>query len=518
MKKKLIIATRGSELALWQAHFVQDELKRIGVDSELNIIKTQGDQVQHLSFDKLEGKGFFTKEIEDALLNGTADVAVHSHKDLPTESPAGLCVAAVSYRENPAEIILVRKESHDPKQKFGFKKGAVVGTSSARRKAQLLAFRPDIELKDLRGNVPTRISKLRDGQYDAIMLAAAGIERLKLDISDLYSELTDPREFVPAPAQGVLALQARDNDAETIAILQQLHHADVQECIAVERKILNLFEGGCHMPLGSYCTKDDDGVFHLWAAVADEWNAPLRLLYEDTKRYHDLPERVVAKLKNIKPASVFISRNLRPGDFFASVLTRNGYTVEGRTLIETKMIAVKDVPKADWIFFSSKQAVRFFLKQAQVPAGVKIAAVGKGTAQELREHNLRADFIGQDNDTRLTGKKFGALAGRSTVLFPQAKGSMRSVQQQITTIKAINLIVYETIKNSTDGLPQADILVFTSPSNVESWLEKNTITPEQKLIAMGHATASCLADHGFKAHGKPATFDDAGLVQAVFSC
>lgn len=163
MRNPLIIGTRGSELALWQARFVQSLLKDIGLDSELKIIKTQGDRIQHLSFDKLEGKGFFTKEIEEALLNGETDLAVHSHKDLPTEQPAGLIIAAVSGREDPSERLLIRKEAVDNRKKFSLRKQARVGTSAARRKSQLLAFRPDLILEDLRGNVPTRVQKLRDG-------------------------------------------------------------------------------------------------------------------------------------------------------------------------------------------------------------------------------------------------------------------------------------------------------------------------------------------------------------------
>src|SRR6478609_5346700 len=141
MRSPVIIATRGSDLALWQARYVQSLLKGIGVQSELKIIKTQGDQVQDLSLEKLEGKGFFTKEIEDALLNNEADLAVHSHKDLPTESHPDLVIAAVTSREDPSELLLIRKESVDEKQKFSLKRNAVVGTSSSRRKSQLLAFR-----------------------------------------------------------------------------------------------------------------------------------------------------------------------------------------------------------------------------------------------------------------------------------------------------------------------------------------------------------------------------------------
>lgn len=516
MNRSITIASRGSALALWQAHFVQEELKRIGLSSTLHIIKTQGDQIQDLSFDKLEGKGFFTKEIEEAVLNRTADLAVHSHKDLPTESPAGLVIAAVSYREDPSEMILIRKEARDPKQKFSLKRDALVGTSSARRKSQLLAFRPDVTLSDLRGNVPTRVQKLRDGQYDAILLAVAGLERLKLDLSDLHVEKLDPREFVPAPAQGVLALQVREADHELREALQKIHHPDVQECIAVERKILNLFDGGCQLPLGAYCTKEED-TFMVWTSVADAWNKAPKRIYTETKRYEGLPERIVEKLHGIRPQSVFITRDLRNNGFFENTLRGNGFTVEGKSLIETKPVALREFPQTEWVFFSSKHAVRFFLQQTKLWDGVKLGAVGKGTADELRKFGRRADFIGDMTDTRFTGKKLSAQVGMGRVLFPQAKGSLRTVQQAFPAKQVVNLIVYETIQNTVEDLPHCHIFVFTSPSNVDAFFEKHALRPGQQAVAMGHATASALQAKGWRAEAQPATFDDAGLTQAVFA-
>ena len=181
--KHVIIGSRGSDLALWQAYFVKSELERLGCSVDLNIIKTQGDKVQHLSFDKLEGKGFFTKEIEDALLSKTLDLAVNSHKDLETNPPAGLTISCVSERANPADILLINKNAVDTSAKWNLKHGAIVGTSSTRRKSQMLKYRVDVEINDLRGNVPTRINKLRQGNYDAILLAKAGIDRLEIDLS-----------------------------------------------------------------------------------------------------------------------------------------------------------------------------------------------------------------------------------------------------------------------------------------------------------------------------------------------
>lgn len=272
----ITIATRGSELALWQAHFLQEELKKLGHDSVLNIIKTKGDKIQDLSFDKIEGKGFFTKEIEDTLLQNEARIAVHSMKDLPTETPEGLVLGAVSYREDARDCLIVRKETAVEGAMLSLRDQAIVGTSSSRRKAQILHLRSDLIVNDLRGNVPTRLQKLRDGNYDAILLASAGITRLKLDLSDFKVIFLHPREFVPAPAQGVLAFQCREDDMEARKILMQLHHSDVSACTNVERKVLRLMGGGCHMPLGVYVEKDAAGNYRAYASMAHQVGEPLK--------------------------------------------------------------------------------------------------------------------------------------------------------------------------------------------------------------------------------------------------
>jgi hydroxymethylbilane synthase len=268
---KIRIGTRGSDLALWQAHFVRRQLEEIGCEVSIQIIVTQGDRIQDLSFDKLEGKGFFTKEIEQALLNGEVDLAVHSHKDLETTQPEGLHIAAVSYREDASELLLMRREAFDASQAWNLKANAVIGTSSARRKAQIIAQRPDLAIKELRGNVPTRIDKLRQGQYDAILLARAGVLRLELDLSDLETIVLDPTSFIPAPAQGVLGLQTRVDDVVTTEILQKLHHSDVATRIGLERSVLRQMDGGCQLPLGVYCVDDQVYVsFSPSSAVAAE--------------------------------------------------------------------------------------------------------------------------------------------------------------------------------------------------------------------------------------------------------
>lgn len=296
MKSKIIIGTRGSKLALWQAHFTKDNLEKMGIEVDIKIIKTRGDKIQHLSFDKIEGKGFFTKELEDALLSGQVDLAVHSMKDLPTESPEGLSIAGVSYRENPADWLVINKGREDASKVYQLKENAIVGTSSARRKAILLDIRPDIHLKDIRGNVPTRLQKLKEGQFDAIVLAAAGLTRLDLDMSDFVVIKLNTKEFVPAPAQGVLAYQTCTADIETRKIIKRLHNSEVAAVTNVERKVLNLLGGGCHMPLGVYCELDENGYYHVWAAKAATWDGPVKRVRMSSGTSFELAEQVLAAL------------------------------------------------------------------------------------------------------------------------------------------------------------------------------------------------------------------------------
>lgn len=291
----LRIGTRGSKLALWQAEYTQSALARFGVASELVILKTQGDVIQHLSFEKMEGKGFFTKEIEEALLRGDVDVAVHSMKDLPTAQPEGLVITAVSYRDNPADWLIVRSEAVEAGALFKLRQGAVVGTSAARRKAQMLDFRPDVHLKDIRGNVPTRLEKLQQGDFDAIFLAAAGVTRLGLDLSGFEVVRFNPREFVPAPAQGVLAWQTNRDDTATRLLLKNLHHTEVSAVTNVERRALQLMDGGCQLPLGIYCERDAQGNFHAFAAC--QIDGVMRRAHLSSSTNAGLAERLVAQLK-----------------------------------------------------------------------------------------------------------------------------------------------------------------------------------------------------------------------------
>jgi hydroxymethylbilane synthase len=292
--QKITIGSRGSDLALWQANHVKRQLENLGHTVEIKVIITQGDAIQHLSFDKLEGKGFFTKEIESALLDKSIDLAVHSHKDLETNPPAGLIIAAVSEREDPSDLLLIAKSKVDTTQPWNLALDASIGTSSARRKSQILRFRNDLNISDLRGNVPTRIQKLRDGNYDAIVLAKAGVDRLQLDLSEFFVEVLNPTEFVPAPAQGVLGLQIREDDTSMTEIMQHLNHTDVAKRIGIERKVLNLLDGGCQLPLGVYCPNEKQ-VFVSHATSSD---VAAKGYYYEPENLDTVVAQIVTELKN----------------------------------------------------------------------------------------------------------------------------------------------------------------------------------------------------------------------------
>ena len=520
--KRLTIGTRGSDLALWQANFIKDKLAGIGVEADLKIIKTQGDKILNLRLDKLEGKGFFTKELEEELLAGTIDIAVHSHKDLPTVHPAGLTIAAVTEREDPAELLLILKDCIDLSKNLSLKHGAMVGTSSNRRKAQLLALRPDLNIEDLRGNVPTRIGKLRDEDYDAIMIARAGVNRLNIDLSEFHVEVIDPVELVPAPAQGALAIQIRENDAELNTLLQQLHHKATADEIGVERKVLNLFEGGCHMPLGCYCKKED-GKYEVWTSKADTAeDFPDRLFFR-VDSLEGLAEKIVSKFSpdRKKPSKVFISREVGEHNYLRKALEKHNITIEGRSLIRTfPIVNVLDpfyLKHIDWIFFSSRNAVEYFFNlKPLLPKNVKFGVAGRGSEDSLRRTGHVADYVGEGGDIGEVAELFAEQVAGKRVLFPRAQDSLLSIQKALKpdTI-VVDLPIYETVVEEDIDQTYAEVLIFTSPSNVEAYFADNLLDPGQQVIAIGNSTGKKFDEMGVK-YVLPYAPDEIGLAEAVF--
>lgn len=268
MSRKLRIGSRGSDLALWQARYIA---AKVPGGAEIVIIKTKGDAIQHLSLDKVEGKGFFTKEIEHALLANEVDIAVHSYKDLPTEETPGLAIAAVPERAPVHDVIVAKTGILTHPTQTGLPRGARVGTSSIRRKAQLAATIDGLQMVDLRGNVPTRVGKVESGELDAVVLAEAGLSRLGIIDAAAAKGLTVKRlpleVMTPAAAQGALAVQVRADDSEARAGVALLNDSSTRMTVAVERALLARFGGGCHLPLGVSCRAIDALTVELIATI-----------------------------------------------------------------------------------------------------------------------------------------------------------------------------------------------------------------------------------------------------------
>jgi len=271
--KPLIIGSRGSDLALWQANWVQGALQ---IPSRIQVIKTQGDVIHEIPLSETDGKGFFTKELEEHLLQEKIDCAVHSLKDLPTRLPAHLSVCAVPKRANPADWLVIHPEAFDPlrfeKNPLGvpLKEGAVVGTSSPRRERQLQWMRPDVELKNIRGNVPTRLEKLRRREYGALLMAGAGLERLSLDLSEWVVFRFHPWHFLPSPGQGALGIEIRETNRLAAKEIQKLHDEKTAVAVSFERALLEKFGGGCHLALGAYAEMKEGDQVSLSAWIAPE--------------------------------------------------------------------------------------------------------------------------------------------------------------------------------------------------------------------------------------------------------
>lgn len=485
------IGSRGSDLALWQARYTQSQLKEYGIDSEIIIIKTQGDQIQYLSFSKMEGKGFFTKEIEEALLENKIDLAVHSHKDLPTVNPEGLIIGAVSYRENCSDVLLIKPEWYDPSELIPLKSGAKVGTSSVRRRAQLEFFRSDINIIDLRGNVPTRIEKLKTDDYDAILLAQAGINRLNLDLNGIVQHTLAPQLFVPAPAQGVLAYQIRENDAYMAEVVKLLHNENVSKDIELERKTLNLFDGGCQLPLGVYA--DNEMVY---AAYKPNSTSQLKRLC--ISRDSTSAEQLVAALTKRINKKVFISRNHEGVPIFKKILSAFGCDVVAESLIRFEAIVSKlpDI-QPDWLFFTSRNSVKFGKHLLENYPNVKIGAVGQSTARSISSLGFTCEFIGDDQlSTDEIGHVFSNLA-KGNVFFIEASNGNKTIQKHSQGhYSSYSIPVYETNKRLVECKPIADIYAFTSPSNVKSYIEQFGL-PEGDVFAIGNKTGETLKKFGF---------------------
>ena len=295
-KQQIILGSRGSILALAQTNWVKEQLEKYHpeLSFSIQIIETQGDKDVHSHFGNSQSslKSFFTKEIEKSLLEGEIDIAVHSMKDVPSVSPAGLICGAIPIREDVRDVLI----SRSGKPLAELPQGAIIGTSSLRRIQNIKKIRPDLEIKALRGNIHTRLRKLEEEQYDAIILAAAGLKRVKLE--EKITEYLDPTVFPPAPAQGALYIQCREEDIEVQKILQSIHNKNLEKVLVVEREFSKIFDGGCHTPMGCYSNLQGD-TLEFFAMYSHENKRYQTKVVENLSKGKDIARMAAQKIEKM---------------------------------------------------------------------------------------------------------------------------------------------------------------------------------------------------------------------------
>lgn len=477
------IGTRGSDLAIWQAHHVQDLIQQHGGTCEIHVLSTQGDREQVQAFEKLEGKGFFTKEIELALLANDIDLAVHSHKDLETQQPNGLCIAAVPTRASAEDLLIVHPSAQRTAAWLPLKEGSLVGTSSVRRRDQLLLLRPDLKVRALRGNVPTRIQRLTEGRYDAIVLAAAGIERLNLDLGGLSVHRMDPRQFVPAPAQGALALQMRASDPKK-NWLAQLQSSETAQNIESERSVLRALEGGCQLPFGAHKAGPEQPL----RCFLQTTTGPRRILASNA-------EDALQQINAPTPRRLLITRLPKANDALHRLAKGNGDTLLEWPAAVPVALQNPSVPNAamDWVWLGSPGAVRACSGWLREHPNVKIATPGPGTSEALENHDQgRLNFCGNGDPVR-AWKSFSCQCSKGeSVAIPHSKQSLKRWESLGSPAHLHPWVHYGTEPNLGTA-PACDTTCFTSPTNVRHW---NGPQPTN-IVAIGPTTSDALNARGW---------------------
>ena len=556
---RVVIGSRGSELALTQANYIADRLRAVapGIEVEVLIISTKGDRITDVPLSQVGGKGLFTKELEVALLDGSIDLAVHSLKDLPTELPAGLIVGAIPEREHPADALI----SASGLGLMALPHGAKVGTSSTRRQVQLKAVRPDLKLVDLRGNVPTRLKKLETEGLDAIILAAAGLNRLGLD--QHITELLAPDIMLSAVGQGALGIEIRENDSAMLDLLGRIHHADTAAAARAERALLSAVGGGCQVPLGALATVEA-GQLHLRACACSPDGT--KVVRAESTGPVSAPEtlgQTVAQALIDGGASAFIRQvaldALKPKQPLAGrtiVVTRaesqgSGLSSElaalGAKVIDFPAIAIASVTpdtpipdETDWLIFTSANGVNHFVSALQ-QEGRDIAAyrdaaccaIGPATAEALRACGMPVTLTPEkyiaesilDALVRLeegvAGKRF--IMPRGNLARPDLPDALRAAGAEVCECvvyeTSMPVVAPETVAAMLSEHP--DMVVFTSSSTAQNFAAivgesaLNGLKAEAQFASIGPITTETAEKLGMKITIEPADHEIPALVYEI---
>lgn len=534
--RTLKVGTRTSRLARWQSDRVVQLLQEAWPDLQCEIrpFVTKGDKTLDKPLPEIGGKGLFTAELERALRAGEIDVAVHSLKDLPVDEAPGLTVGAVADRANAQDGLVAR----DGQTLDTLPPGAVVGTSSLRRRAQLLAQRPDLHVKSIRGNVGTRVRKALQGDYDAAVLAAAGLERLEM--TDVVSHWLPPTLMLPAPGQAALAVQCRAGDDRVRALLASIESDGARQTTAAERRFLQALGGGCSAPIAAYATVADDGRLRLRGLIATPdgkrviavegqsegagLDAALalgeRLAHEATAR------GATAILAALEPDLSTVKTVPRPLAGQRIVVTRPPHqapelaerlrqlgatpilfpTIQIRPVADTGELdaAIGSLGRYDWVIFTSVNGVAIFFERLEALGhdtalfdGVRVAAIGPATGDALVENGIDVDYIPEEFVAERIAEGLGDVSGLS-ILLPRAAIARETLRHMLAAQGATvdEIATYRTLPAAPDGealvaLESADIFTFTSSSTVRNFINLVGGRRETVRLLQG-ATVACI--------------------------
>jgi hydroxymethylbilane synthase len=530
------IGTRGSDLALWQARHVAARLAAVGCETEIVVLVTRGDRIDDVPLQSVAGKGFFTAEIELALRERRIDLAVHSHKDLPSTLAADLVIAAVPARAALHERLLVAPHAHEPDALFvPLARRARVGTSAPRRTEQLRALRPDLRLEPLRGNVPTRVRRLREGRYDAILLASAGLDRLDLPLDGLVDQPLAAELVVPAPAQGALALEVRAEDEPLRALLaRELDDPETHRAVTAERALLVALGGGCNLPLGVAVTRRGNR-HRVVAFLGPDQPAP-SLAARWCAFEAESPEAAVRRageclvlgrptgMGPLAGLRVALTGSAGSAGELARRLIQLGAEVVREVALEVEDLERPDLARrvaalrpGEALAVTSANAARR-LAGVTLPAGVRLAAVGAATAQALEQVGLQAELVGQAGARALAAALAPSLGTGGRVLFPCAEGARDELEEELRRagVAVERLELYRTrLRGDLRLDTSAAVRLYLSPSAVTAALPaERAASPSARRVALGPSTAAALAEAGFPATTSPSntTEDVLGVI------
>lgn len=530
--RAIVFGSRRSQLAMWQTRTVADQLasRHPSLSCSINQYQTRGDQELSQALPEIGGKGLFTAELDAAIRMGEIHIAVHSLKDLPTQSEAEISIIPILSREDPRDVLISKNDV----KLADLPAGAIIGTSSPRRASQLLALRPDLVVRSVRGNVPTRVSKAKSGEFDAVVLAAAGVKRVGLEAE--IAEYFSFDQMLPAPGQGAIAATCKSTDTDTLRLVHSIADSATQRCVAAERFFLQFLGGGCSAPIAAFATQSNEEI-ELTGRVASldgqrlvtdsmSGRDPEKLARDLANRIRSQgADQILAETFPLANQTVLITRAQEQSKELAATLTSKGANVVSIPLIEFHAWHSEDSAKQvidplnsfDWILFTSANGVRFFhdrLQQAgiEMPTDAvkpQIASVGPTTTKVLEKLGYRVDFVPSQFESRALGEQLELEPGER-VLIPCPKNHSQLLSKTLRDRGGEVLMwpIYETQPTQLSSSQQSelgsefDAILFASPSAVTSYFKNldDVQSPSEKttVVCIGPTTQQKMNERGIK--------------------